>query len=243
MGAAFVWGFIGASSLIVGGVFAMAVKIRPRTLGLVMAFGGGVLVSAVAYELVLDAFTITEDGGRWVALGLLAGAVTYYAGDAVVDRMGGSERKRSAAAGAGSALAIVLGIVLDGIPESVVLGLTLIDEGQIGVAVLAAIFLSNLPEAVAATSGLVAGGWPGRNIIGLWMLVSLVSGLAAMLGFAIFDTAPTATVAFVEAFAGGAILTMLADTMFPEAYEHGGKQVGLLTTLGFFVAFLLTTLE
>jgi ZIP family zinc transporter len=197
----------------------------------------------VAYELVLDAFLMTGSG-RWsVALGLLFGALTFYAGDAVVDRMGAGERKRSAVAVSGSALAIVLGIVLDGIPESVVLGLTLIDEGAIGLAVLAAIFLSNLPESVAATAGLQSGGWPGRNIIGLWVLVSLVSGLAAMLGFAIFDDAPISTVAFVEAFAGGAILTMLADTMFPEAYEHGGKQVGLLTTLGFFVAFSLSTLE
>ncbi|MGH9118129.1 MAG: ZIP family metal transporter [Acidimicrobiales bacterium] len=143
----------------------------------------------------------------------------------------------------GSAFAIVLGIVLDGIPESVVLGLTLIEGGGIGVAVLAAVFLSNLPEAVAATTGLLGGGWRRSNVLWLCVAVTLVSALAALAGFAFFDSASPETVAFVQAFAGGAILTMLADTMFPEAYEHGGKQVGLMTTVGFFVAFFVSTLD
>jgi zinc transporter, ZIP family len=243
MGGAFFWGFVGASSLIIGGVLAMVFKIRPRLLGLVMAFGGGVLVSAVAYELVLDAFTLTGGRSRAVAFGLLAGALTFYGGDAYIDRMGGAERKRMRQASQGSALAIVLGIVLDGIPESVVLGLSLIDGDGIGVAVLTAVFLSNLPEAVAATTGLLGGGWRRRNILWLWVGVAVVSGLSALAGFALFDSASPEAVAFVQAFAGGAILTMLADTMFPEAYEHGGKQVGLLTTFGFFVAFSISTLE
>jgi ZIP family zinc transporter len=242
VGEAFFWGFVGASSLVIGGAVAMVFRIRSKLLGLVMAFGAGVLISAVAYELVLDAFGLNERGAVWVALGLLGGAVTFYAGDAVIDSMGGSERKRSAVPASDSAMAIVLGIVLDGIPESVVLGLTL-TEGQIGLAVLAAIFLSNLPEAFAATAGLLSGGWQRRHVIGLWVLVALVSGAAAAAGFGIFGTAGPGTVAVVEAFAAGAILTMLADTMMPEAYEHGGKQVGLLTTVGFFVAFLLSTIE
>ena len=107
---------------------------------------------------------------------------------------------------------------------------------------LVAVFLSNLPEAVAATTGLRTAGWRTRNVLGLWVVVMLVSALASLAGYGLFGDASPSTVAFVLSFAAGAILTMLADTMIPEAYEHGGKLVGLLTTLGFGLAFALTIL-
>ena len=170
--------------------------------------------------------------------------MTFFVGDLLVDRMGGEGRKSMhRTAGAGSALAIVLGIVLDGIPESAVIGLGLLEGTGVSVAVIAAVFLSNLPEAIAATTGLSAGGWKRGRIMGLWILVTLVSGLASLLGYAVFDSAGPEALAFVLAFAGGAILTMLADTMMPEAFEHGGRLVGLLTTLGFGIAFALTLLD
>ena len=115
--------------------------------------------------------------------------------------------------------------------------------GTVSVAFLVAVALSNLPEAVAATSGLSKGGWANRSIFGLWVLVSFVSGLAALFGFAVFDSASAGATAFVLAFAGGAILTMLADTMMPEAFEHAGALVGLVTTLGFALAYGLSALE
>jgi zinc transporter, ZIP family len=243
MTSAFLWGLFAASSLVVGGVLALTLPIRERLLGLIMGFGAGVLISAVAYELVAEAFE-TSAGNGSLALGLAAGALTFYAGDAVIDRMGGDDRKRMHGnQGAGNALAIVLGIVLDGIPESVVIGLGLIGGGSVSAAVIAAVFLSNLPEAIAATTGLAAGGWAARKILGLWVTVALVSAVASLLGFAVFDSAGPDALAFVLAFAGGAILTMLADTMMPEAFEHGGKLVGLVTTLGFGLAFALTKLE
>jgi zinc transporter, ZIP family len=243
MTSAFLWGLFAASSLVAGGVLALTLPIRERMLGLIMGFGAGVLISAVAYELVAEAFE-TSAGNGSLALGLAAGALTFYAGDAVIDRMGGDDRKRMHGGQAtGSAPAIVLGIVLDGIPESVVIGLGLIGGGGVSAAVIAAVFLSNLPEALAATTGLAAGGWAARKILGLWVTVALVSGVASLLGFAVFDSAGADVVAFTLAFAGGAILTMLADTMMPEAFEHGGKAVGLVTTLGFGLAFALTKLE
>jgi ZIP family zinc transporter len=212
-------------------------------LGLIMAFGAGVLVSAVAYELVQEAFDRSAGSGG-VALGLLTGALTFFGGDHVIDHLGGADRKRSGGNQAdGSALAIVLGIVLDGIPESAVLGLTVLQGGGVSAAFLVAVFLSNLPEAIAATSGLAQAGWAKVRIIGLWVLVALVSGLAALAGYGLLDTASDRTVAFVLSFAAGAILTMLADTMMPEAFEHGGKLVGLFTTLGFALAFAITSLE
>jgi zinc transporter, ZIP family len=237
------WGLLAGSSLIVGGLLALAVPIRDRLLGLIMGFGGGVLISAVAYELVAEAFE-TSAGNGGIALGLAAGALTFFVGDLVVDRMGGADRKQiGGAAGAGTALAIVLGIVLDGIPESAVIGLGLLEGTGVSIAVLAAVFLSNLPEAIAATSGLLAGGWKRGRILGLWVVVTLVCGVASLLGYVVFDSAGPAALAFVLAFAGGAILTMLADTMMPEAFAHGGRLVGLLTTFGFGLAFALTLLD
>ena len=243
MSGAFLWGLFAGSSLIIGGILALALPIRERVLGLIMAFGAGVLISAVAYELVAEAFE-TAAGSGSLALGLSAGALTFFVGDALVDRMGGDKRKSMRRSpGTGSALAIVLGIVLDGIPESAVIGLGLLNGAGVSVAVIAAVFLSNLPEAIAATTGLTAGGWRRGRIMGLWVLVAVVSGLASLAGYAVFDSAGPEALAFVLSFAAGAILTMLADTMMPEAFEHGGKLVGLVTTLGFGLAFALSMLE
>jgi ZIP family zinc transporter len=241
--AAFAWGFLAASSLILGGVVALVRPLNLRLLGLVMAFGAGVLISAVAYDLVGEA-RATSIGDDGIALGLAAGALTFYLGDTLIDRMGGADRKRADGGGdSGSALAIVLGIVLDGIPESATIGIGLIGGEGVGIALLAAVFISNLPESVAATAGLTAGGWSRTRILGLWTLVALVSGLASLVGYSLMGDASPRAIAFVLAFAAGAILTMLADTMIPEAYAHGGKTVGLATTLGFGVAFALTAFE
>jgi ZIP family zinc transporter len=241
--AAFAWGALAASSLLIGSVIALAVKVSGRVLGLVLAFGAGVLISAVAYELVEEAFS-TADGSAWVAVGLGAGALVYFAGDELIDRRGGEKRKSMGGEQEeGTALAIVLGTILDGIPESVVIGLTLVEGGSVSVAMLVAVFLSNLPESIGATSGLTVAGWRRARILGLWALVILASALASLAGFGLFDSASPNTVAFVLAFAGGAILTMLAETMIPEAYLRGGKAVGLVTTVGFGVAFAISAFE
>jgi ZIP family zinc transporter len=243
MGLAFLWGIVAGSSLVIGGVLALRLRIQSRALGLIMAFGAGVLISAVAYELVQEAFHISGGTGG-VPLGLAAGAITFYAGDLLIDRLGGEGRKSSGGEQAsGSGLPIVLGIVLDGIPEAMVIGLGLLEGGGVSVAVITAVFLSNLPEAMAATTGLAAGSWSRGRILILWTVVMLVTGLASLAGYALFDGASPRTLAFVSAYAGGAILTMLADTMMPEAFEHGGREVGLATTLGFGLAFALTMLS
>jgi ZIP family zinc transporter len=243
VGEAFAWGLLASSSLLIGGLVALRFSIGRLVLGLVMAFGAGVLISAVAFELVEEAFAASQLL-RDVALGLFAGCAAFSLGDAVIDRLGGADRKRiDGQAAEGSPLAIVLGIVLDGIPESAVIGLTLLEGGAVSAAMLAAVFLSNLPEAIAATSGLVEAGWRRGRILGLWTGVMVVSGLAALAGYALFDGASPSVVAFVLAFAGGAILTMLADTMMPEAFAHGGKYVGVLTTIGFATAFAISAFE
>jgi ZIP family zinc transporter len=238
---AFMWGLISASALLIGALLAMRFSFSQRALGLVMAFASGVLISAVAYELVLDA--VEDHSPQGAALGLAAGALTFFIGDVFISKSGGEERKSSIqGASKTSAMAIVLGIVLDGVPESAVLGLTLI-EGSVSLTMLAAVFISNLPEALAATTGLRKEGWETGKLLQLWGGVAVVSSVASAAGYGLFSGASPATVAFVLAFAAGAILTMLADTMMPEAFRDAGPVVGLVTTLGFALAFSIQSLE
>jgi zinc transporter, ZIP family len=241
--AAFGWGTLGASSLVIGAVLALRLRIGVRAIGLIMGFGAGVLISAVAFDLVEEA--VNTEAGHWAVLaGILAGCGVFFGGDLLIDRYGGEDRKDAQGAQAdGSPLAIVLGTVLDGIPESMVIGITIFQGGAVGAAYLAAVFISNLPESVSSTSGLVASGWKPARILWMWVGIALVSGLASLAGYGLFrDSSPDA-VAFVLAFAAGAILTMLSDTMVPEAHEHGGRLVGVVTTLGFIVALAIHTLD
>jgi ZIP family zinc transporter len=236
---AFMWGLFAASSLVLGGLIVNLRRPNNLVLGLVMGFGAGVLLSAVSFELVEEAAGMAHGAGG-TALGFFTGAIAFLAGDQMIGKMGYRDRKDiSGSAQAASAIAIVLGIVLDGIPESTVVGLTLLQSGEVGVAMLVAVFVSNVPESVAATTGLRAGGWSWPRLYALWGGISVVSGGAAGVGYALLDGASPNVIAFVLAFAGGAILAMLSTTMMPEAYEHAGREVGLATTTGFAVAFAI----
>jgi ZIP family zinc transporter len=243
MAAAFGWGTLAASSLILGAVVAIRLTITLRAIGLVMAFGAGVLISAVAFDLVEEAAD-TQVSNWPVLIGIFAGCGVFFVGDSLIDRLGGADRKDAGGGQeSGSALAIVLGTVLDGIPESMVIGLTIFQGGAVGAAYLTAVFISNLPEAIASTSGLLSSGWKRARVLGMGVGITLISGLASLAGYGLFQSSSPDVVAFVLAFAAGAILTMLADTMMPEAFEHGGKLVGVVTTLGFVVAFTIHQLD
>ncbi len=273
------WGFVGGAALLIGALMGLYLKVGLRTIGLVMAFGAGVLISAVAFELTQEAYR--SAGGTSAALGLAAGSLTFFTGDWLIDSGGGHRRKSpvhggvrprehtatttatptttaatatatgsdtptaatastAAATAASSGMALVLGALLDGIPESAAIGISLLGTSGVGFAMVAAVFLSNVPESMSATTGLKASGRSTRWILGLWSLVVCSSTLASVLGYALLGGASEETVAFIQTFAAGAILTMLADTMMPEAVEHGGRLVGLLTVLGFAVAFFLS---
>ena len=243
MGAAFGWGTLAASSLVIGALVALWLKISLRVIGLIMAFGSGVLISAVSFDLVQEAVD-KSSGHGWAVGGFFAGCLVFFGGDRLIDRLGGGQRKDpSGNQEGGSSLSIVLGSVLDGIPESMVIGLTIFEGGAVGAAYLAAVFISNLPESISSTSGLATSGWKKSRILWMWTAIALISGLASLAGYGLFQDSSPGTTAFVLAFAGGAILTMLAETMMPEAYEHGGKFVGVVTTLGFAVAFTIHTLD
>jgi ZIP family zinc transporter len=175
---------------------------------------------------------------------MFAGCLVFFGGDSIIDRLGGGERKDATGNQEdGSALAIVLGTVLDGIPESMVIGLTIFEGGAVGAAYLVAVFISNLPESISSTAGLASSGWKTSSILWMWAAIAFISGLASVAGYSLFQDSSGDTIAFVLSFAAGAILTMLANTMMPEAFEHGGKLVGVITTLGFAVAFAIHSLD
>ncbi|MFL5844660.1 MAG: ZIP family metal transporter [Solirubrobacteraceae bacterium] len=234
------WGLVGGAALLVGAVAGILLPTPKRVIGMVMGFGAGVLISALAFELTDEAFR--RGGADAVAIGLALGALTFFGGDWILDHRGGKDRKRSGGQQAdGAPMAIVLGALLDGIPESVAIGATLLGGGGVGVAVVAAVFLSNVPESLSAATGLQKAGHSARWILGLWTAVMVVSALAAAVGYATLGGASPNLLGGIQAFAAGAILTMLADTMMPEAFEEGGAFVGLVTVLGFALAFLLST--
>lgn len=228
---ALTWGAVAASSLVVGAAVGIARPWPARLLGLVLAFGAGALISAVAFELAEDG--AAEGGLGGVGVGLAAGALLYYALSRALDaRLGGQ------AAGVG----LALGAFLDGIPEQVVLGIGLADGGGAGVGLIVAVFVSNLPEAAGSASELLAQGRRRGGVLLLWLGVAALCALATPLGYALAEPlGPTARGA-IDGFAAGALLVMLVDTMIPDARAKGGESAGLATVLGFALAAALSGL-
>jgi len=138
---------------------------------------------------------------------------------------------------------MVLAIILDGVPESIVIGLGILEEGTVSLAMLVAVFISNLPEAIAGTIGMRGSGWNKKRIILLWFSIAVVCAFASVAGYTLFSGVSERWMSFIQAFAGGAILMMLANSMIPESYEHGGKLTGIFTVLGFFISVAMVILE
>lgn len=227
------WGVLAGSTLVAGSVLALVVRVPRRMVALILAFGGGALVSALTFDLAEEAFRV---GGTLVfAAGLAAGSGVFYAGNRLIQRrsLAGHGQERTGGP------ALVLGALLDGVPESLVLGATLVGSAGVSPSFFAAVLISNFPEGLAGTQDLTEEGLPRRAILGLWVAVAAASGLAAAIGNAVSSGMESVALAGAQSFAAGAIITMLSDTMFPEAFRNGGDRVGLATTLGFATAFLL----
>jgi ZIP family zinc transporter len=236
---AFFWAAFSSAALYVGEALAGPLARAYRTTGLVMGFGAGTLLSAIAYELVPE--SSLSDGFR-IGSGCLLGALTYFVADWVIDHRGGKDRQDIDGGEGGSGRAMFLGALLDGVPEAFILGISLALGGTISIAFVTAIFVSNIPQGIAGTTSLQQAGVPARRIFGMWTALTVTCGLVAAVGFGFADRVPDHGL-FAQAFAAGAVLTMLADSMMPEAFEHGGNVVGLVTVLGYLVAAGLTVLQ
>ena len=240
MAAAFGWGALGAAALLLGALIAYQLAPSRGVIAVVMALGTGLLIGSVAYELVDEA--LKHRAVATVALAVLLGAAVFTVGDWLLTRRGGGDRKDPNGAQAdGNPLAIVLGSVLDGIPESFVLGLTVL-QGGVSVSLLVGVALSNLPEGMSSSSGLKAAHWAQRRVVLMWLAVVAVSAVSAAAGYALLDPASGYTGALVQAFAAGALLAMLADTMLPEAYEVEGVLTGPLVVVGFAISLALSAI-
>jgi zinc transporter, ZIP family len=237
------WGLLGGGALVIGALIAWFLQVPPAVVAAVMAFGSGVLISAVAFDLMAEA---AETGGLGpTALGFVGGAVVYLAANALLARHGARHRKRSGdqqpseSEQQGSGAAIAVGALLDGVPESVVLGVGLLGGGAVSLPVLAAVFISNVPEGLSSAAGMKRSGRSAGYVFGVWTTIAVLSGLSALIGYVALGSAPPELIALITAVAAGAILTMIADTMIPEAFERAHVWTGLITTVGFLVAFAI----
>jgi ZIP family zinc transporter len=237
------WGLLGGGALVLGALVAWFARVPPVVVASVMAFGSGVLISAVAFDLMEEA---AATGGLLpTAIGFLGGALAYFVANLALARAGGRHRKRSGGQQpseeqqSGSGAAIAVGALLDGIPESVVLGVGLLAGGSVSIPVLAAVFISNVPEGLSSAAGMKRSGRSAAYVFGVWGTIAALSGLAALLGYVTLGSAPPEAIAVITAVAAGAILTMIADTMIPEAFASTKLWTGLITTLGFLVAFAI----
>jgi ZIP family zinc transporter len=240
------WGLLGGSALIAGALGGFFLRLRQRLVAAVMAFGSGVLISALSFELMEAAY---ERGGLdSAALGFLGGAAVYTAANRLLAMYGAKHRKRSGDQqpsedeDSGSGLAIAVGALLDGIPESMAIGLSLLGGAGVSLVTVAAVFLSNVPEGLSSAAGMKKAGRSAAYVFGVWIAIAVASGGAAAVGYFLFRGASPDLIAGTTAVAAGAILAMIADTMIPEAFESAHDYAGLITVAGFLAAFGLDKL-
>ncbi|MFE4106544.1 ZIP family metal transporter [Almyronema epifaneia] len=240
------WGLLAGSALLLGAGVGYYARIPQKAIAVIMAFGAGVLISALAFELMDEAYS--RGGFDSTALGFLGGAVIYTLANGYLAEQGARHRKRSGQQqpkedeSQGSGLAIAIGALLDGIPESIAIGISMIEGGTVSWVTVAAVFLSNVPEGLSSAAGMKQAGRSWRYIFGVWGLISLVSAAAALAGYSLFSHFSTEIIAATIAIAAGAILAMISDTMMPEAFEQAHDFAGLITVCGFLTAFILSKL-
>ncbi|WP_046173503.1 ZIP family metal transporter [Domibacillus indicus] len=239
---ALIWGGVSGSAVLLGALAALFFPIQKKIIGYIMAFGTGVLIGAASYELLGES---VENGGFLATgAGFLAGALVFTLLDMAISKNGAKKRKRSHAQGSdqGSGLAIFIGTVMDAIPESIMIGASLLAGQGVSLLLVIAIFISNVPEGLSSTTGLLKSGYTKKKIFILWITVLIISAASAGAGYAFLGGASAAVMAAIAAFAGGGIIAMAGSTMMPEAFEEGGPVVGFMAALGLFVSLLLNEL-
>ncbi len=241
MVAALAWGALAASSLVLGALLAFARTWSKRQVGLVLAFGAGALISAVSFELAQEGLEV--GGAGMTGIGLGVGAIVYFALDgAIARRFAAGRGRKGRAGGSDGGTALALGAFLDGIPEQLVLGITLAGSGEIGIALLVAIFVSNLPEALGSAEQMHEAGTSRSAILRLWLLVAAICTVTTAIGYLLAEGVGGDANAAIDGFAAGALLVMLIDSMIPDARAEAGRAAGLVTVLGFALAAALSNL-
>lgn len=220
-----------ALPLLAGAWIALRWQAPGWVVGYVSSFGAGALISAIAYELVQDASEHADAG--ILAAALAAGAVTYFTGRRFL------QGRAKAGGNSSRGLALLMGATLDGIPESFMLGISVIAGAGISLPFLVAVVVSNFPEGMASGAELKGNPkYPAKHILGMWAVVVCLSAVAAAAGAFTGGRFPQGG-PISQAFAAGALLTMLIDDLIPESRERAGLGAGLVATLGFAVAFAL----
>jgi ZIP family zinc transporter len=226
VGQSILFGTVASAALVVGALIGSLVTVPDRAYATLVGFAGGALISALAFELFSDA---EEHGGVWRAsIGLIVGATVFILVDALV-----VERARGSAASFG----LLAAVTIDGIPENLALGVTLVEGASY--ALLVAIAASNLPEALGSATRMRADGRSRTFILGVWSGAAVLLAVSVVLGRAALGDASGGTLALLLGFAGGAVLASLADTVLPEAFEHGGPFVAFAVVAGFLVSYVL----
>lgn len=236
-----IFGALSGFSLILGAIVGVFFNLKRKVIAALMAFGSGVMICALTFGLMEKAF---EHGGfDAIIIGFLLGGLVFIGADYLLHYFGGRKHKYHQIINTSkdsSGALITAGVILDGIPESIALGISIFAGQGLGILMLAAIFLSNFPESTSSVSGLTKEGFKKSQILWLWLLVSISMTIVVILSYVFLHNLDSNTLGILESFAAGAILAMLADSMIPEAYKNGGFAVAILTIFGFLAAFILS---
>jgi len=236
-----IFGLVSGLSLLLGAATGLVFKLNQKIIARFMAFGAGVLICALTFGLMEEAFG--HGGFDAIIIGFLLGGIVFILGDYVVHLRGGRKHKRKPLFPSrrdSNGKVITMGALLDGIPESIALGIALFTGGGTGILMLIAIVLSNFPEGISSIGGLKKEGFRTSEILTIWAIVGFLALIFTVISFIFLHDIDRNSIGIIEAFAAGAILAMLADSMMPEAYEEGGFTIGILTVLGFLTAFIVS---
>ncbi|KZZ83235.1 ZIP family metal transporter [Bacillus sp. SJS] len=241
MGQAALWGAFAGSSILIGALLGMLKRIPPRMVGWIMSFGTGVLIGAASFDLLEESL----DGGGITSttIGFIAGALLFTVSELIIANKGGHQRKRSKENPENhSGVSIFIGTIIDAVPESVIIGVSILQQGSVSVLMVIAVFISNFPEGLSSTTGLIKDGYSRKKILFMWVIVVVLATVSSLLGYSLLQNASPVFTASIGAFAAGGIIAMVASTMMPEAYEEGGPIVGMITSLGVLCSMILSQL-